>query len=262
MIQLTKGRYRARLTRDAGDLARAQALRGLAFHGGAAPDGDAFDAACDHVIVEETASGQLVCCFRLLPVDNGAAIGGSYSAQFYDLSCLHAYKAPMLELGRFCLRPGQGDPDILRLAWGVITACVDAAGVRLLFGCSSFAGTDARDYYDAFALLRARHLAPPQWSPQVKAPQVFRYSQRLRRKPDARKALMRMPPLLRSYLTLGGWVSDHAVIDGQMNTLHVFTGVEIAAIPPARQKLLRALAAQRPQDGKTRHLTPGDAGRD
>ena len=48
-----------------------------------------------------------------------------------------------------------------------------------------------------------------------------------------------LPPLLRSYLMLGGWVSDHAVIDQDLNTLHVFTGLEIAAVPPARARLLR-----------------------
>jgi hypothetical protein len=50
-----------------------------------------------------------------------------------------------------------------------------------------------------------------------------------------------MPPLLRSYIGMGGWVSDHAVVDRTMNTLHVFTAVQTAAIPPARQRLLRAL---------------------
>ena len=71
---------------------------------------------------------------------------------------------------------------------------------------------------------------------------VFRFAARLRRKPDAKKAMLRMPPLLRTYLTMGGWVSDHAVVDPKMNTLHVFTGVEIAAIPPVRKRLLRAIA--------------------
>jgi hypothetical protein len=42
---------------------------------------------------------------------------------------------------------------------------------------------------------------------------------------------------------MGGWVSDHAVIDKQMDTLHVFTGLEISAIPDARKKLLRAVSA-------------------
>jgi L-ornithine Nalpha-acyltransferase len=51
-----------------------------------------------------------------------------------------------------------------------------------------------------------------------------------------------VPPLLRTYLLMGGWVSDHAVYDRQMRTMHVFTAVEIAAIPPARVRLLRAVA--------------------
>ena len=51
-----------------------------------------------------------------------------------------------------------------------------------------------------------------------------------------------MPPLLRSYLAMGGWVSDHAVVDPVLRTMHVFTGVEIGTIPPARQRLLRATA--------------------
>jgi L-ornithine Nalpha-acyltransferase len=56
--------------------------------------------------------------------------------------------------------------------------------------------------------------------------------------------MLTMPPLLRSYLAMGGWVSDHAVVDRDLNTLHVFTGLEIRAIPEARaRRLLRAVAA-------------------
>jgi len=40
---------------------------------------------------------------------------------------------------------------------------------------------------------------------------------------------------------MGGWVSDHAVIDPRMNTIHVFTGVEVRKIPEARKRLLRAV---------------------
>jgi putative hemolysin len=145
-------------------------------------------------------------------------------------------------MGRFCIHPEWRDADILRVAWGAMTAYVDKAGIKMLFGCSSFHGTDAREYSDAFAMLKARHLAPTRFLPRVKAPNVFRFAARLRRKPDARKAMLKMPPLLRTYLVMGGWVSDHAVVDRDLNTLHVFTGLEIAAIPPARKRLLRAVA--------------------
>lgn len=234
-------RYVMRRAETEAELAWLQRFRARCFGLQTCSDADAFDAACEHFLIEEQATGRLVCCFRMLRLD-GCDVTGSYSAQFYDLSALAGFEGPMLELGRFCIDPACRDADILRLAWSGIASEVDGAGVGLLFGCSSFSGTDVRDYLDAFAMLKARHLAPPRWLPRVKAPDVFRFAARLRRRPDLKKAMRRMPPLLRSYLAMGGWVSDHAVVDRQMNTLHVFTGVEIAAIPPARQRLLRALA--------------------
>ncbi len=240
-VLLSKGRYRARLGRDAADIAAVQALRTLCFRT-AQIDSDAFDEICAHVLVEDTRSGALVCCFRMLVLEGGADVGRSYSAQFYDLEALRGFEGRMVEMGRFCILQGWSDPDILRLAWGAMTSYVDAEGIEMLFGCSSFAGTETADYLDAFAMLKHRHLAPKRWLPRVKAPNVFRFAARLRRKPDAKKAMLRMPPLLRTYLMMGGWVSDHAVVDTHMNTLHVFTGLEIGAIPPARKRLLRAVA--------------------
>ena len=241
MSLLTKGRYRARLAATAEDIAAAQALRTQAFRT-ETPDIDAFDAICSHILVHDTRSGALVCCFRMLMLEGGSDLARSYSAQFYELEGLQSFEGRMVEMGRFCIHPDWNDPDILRVAWGAMTRFVDENGIEMLFGCSSFAGTETADYLDAFAMLKHRHLGPKRWLPRVKAPDVFRFAARLRRKPDAKKAMLRMPPLLRTYLLMGGWVSDHAVVDRKMNTLHVFTGLEIGAIPPARKRLLRAVA--------------------
>lgn len=249
MLIWGKGRYRTREAETAADIEAAQRLRFRAFIAGtgAAPrpdgrDADAFDEICRHVLVEEAKTGRLVATFRLLPLASGAEIGRSYSAQYYELDALAAFDAPMVEMGRFCVEPGVTDPEALRAAWAAMTAHVDREGVEMLFGCSSFHGTDADYYADAFAMLSERHLAPRRWLPRIKAPNVFRFAERLKRRPDWVTALKRMPPLLRSYLTMGGWVSDHAVIDCDLNTLHVFTGLEIRAIPPARARALRAVA--------------------
>lgn len=245
MPYMTKGRYSVRSTETACDVQAAQALRYAAFVGDglAGLDSDPFDDICTHILIEEVATGELVCCFRMLPLTGGGEINRSYSAQFYELSALQGFSGKMVEMGRFCVRPGLNDPDILRVAWGAMTRYVDENAVEMLFGCSSFKGTDAGSYLDAFAMLKDRHLAPRRWWPRVKAPSVFRFAQKLRRRtPDTRLALTGMPPLLRTYLLMGGWVSDHAVVDRQMNTLHVFTGLEISAIPPARKRLLRAAA--------------------
>ena len=240
------GNFTTRLAETAGDITAAQKLRYRAFCPAGTDDygrdADEFDAICHHFLVEDRTTQQLVATFRLLPFNSGAEIAQSYSAQFYDLEALGRFEKPMVEMGRFCIEPGVSHPDILRAAWGAVTQYVDREGVELLFGCSSFKGTNTKAYTDAFAVLRDRHIAPKRWLPQIKAPSIFRFAQRLRREPDRKRAMKTMPPLLRSYLSMGGWVSDHAVVDRELDTLHVFTGLEISAIPKGRARVLRAVA--------------------
>lgn len=239
---LTRGRYSARFAQSVQDLARVQQLRARCF-GTDAPDSDAYDAEYRHMMVLDRRTDELVCCFRILLLEGADELGRSYSAQFYDLTKLSGFSGRIADLGRFCVDPGRRDPDILRLAWGALAGVVDANDVRLLTGCSSFAGTVPSAYLDCFALLKAAHLAPRRWMPGIKANEVFRYAELVRQTPDKRRGLMQMPPLLRSYLTMGGWVSDHAVFDRAMNTLHVFTALEIDAIPKPRRRQLLAISA-------------------
>ena len=248
MEPIVRGTWRARLARTPEDRAAALALRQQVFRagdGGGAPDADRFDPLCDHVLIEDQAGAGLRGCFRLLPLPRGgAALSQSYSAQFYDLSRLAGFAAPMAEVGRFCLHPAAaGDPDVLRLAWGAVARLVDGHGTRLLFGCSSFQGTDPAPHAETLALLAARHLAPAEWRPGPRAPEVIRFADAPTAPPDLRRAQAGLPPLLRFYLAMGGWVSDHAVIDRDLNTLHVFTALDIGRVPEARARALRAVAA-------------------
>ncbi len=248
MLPLTKGCYTARLAISAHDVNRAQNLRHLCFiaNRGLAnrtTDADTFDNLSQHVLVEDTRSGVLVCCFRLTHFAFGATIDDSYSAQFYDLSRFAAYRNAMAELGRFCIHPNHPDPDILRVALGALTRIVDATDVQMLFGCTSFHGADPALHQDALALLKKAHLAPAHYQPGQKSRYAYRFAETLRdTHPNHTAAVATMPPLLRTYLAMGAWVSDHAVIDAALNTLHVFTGLEIGSIPPNRACLLRALA--------------------
>ncbi|MEM9062678.1 MAG: GNAT family N-acyltransferase [Pseudomonadota bacterium] len=243
------GRYKARLALSQEDVRACQQLRYLSFieargvPSDARPDAldhDEFDPMCQHFMVEDQRSGQLVCCFRVMPLQNGSEIGKSYSAKYYDLAQLSQFPGKLVEMGRFCIHPAHKDPAILRVAWTAMTRYVDDEGIDLLFGCSSFEGVDAEAYADAFSLLKEKHIAPTRWMPRIKAPNVFRFARAFRlRRPNMKLALGRMPPLLRTYLVMGGWVSDHAVIDNDLKTLHVFTGVEISRVPKSRARALR-----------------------
>lgn len=229
--------YYARLANAPEDFAACLVLRNGVFRAETATsDQDTFDETYEHVLIRRRKDDALVACFRFVFMSSGSAISDSYSAQFYDLSGLAAYDRPMMEMGRFCVDPTLRDPDIIRVAWGAMAEIVQSRKAELLFGCSSFAGTDERPYYDAFAVLRDRYIAPSHWRPHMKAPSVFEFARRLRRKADPKVAMRVMPPLLKTYLAMGGWVSDHAVVDRDLDTLHVFTGVAVSDIPPARQR--------------------------
>lgn len=231
------GRYRTRLATSPADLAACQQLRHACFFGKPGLDSDAFDARCRHLMIED-AAGRLVAAARIMLMAQGADVAQSYAAQFYDLSGLAAQQAPMMEMGRFCIAADVLDADVVRVAWGALAQLVDDHGVQIMMGCTSFTGTDPALYGTGFARLAAQHQGPAHLRPGVKAPETVA----LIGQGDGTAPL---PSLLRSYLAMGGWVSDHAVVDRQMNTLHVFTCLDIAAVPPARARALRAVMGAR-----------------
>ena len=231
---LQKGRLRARLAQSTEDLHAAQMLRGLCFHGSGL-DADTFDAQYEHVLIEAD-GGEVLGCFRFYLLEEVNALSHCYSAQFYDLAPLCNFCAPMIELGRFCIRPGPPEPDVLRLAWATLTRLVDQYGVGLLFGCASFKGADDHRHGTSLARLARDHIGPKHMRPGKKAARTLPLL------PDQASSDAPLPPLLKTYLAMGGWVCDHAVVDNVMDTLHVFTAVEIATIPEGRARLLRALA--------------------
>ncbi|MEM9854518.1 MAG: GNAT family N-acyltransferase [Pseudomonadota bacterium] len=242
MKALARGKFVARFAETDAQKRLVFALRKRVFRAGQTEDEDAFDAHSSHAMISDAITGELVCSFRLLPLRSGAEISRSYSAQFYDLSGLSRFDAPMIEVGRFCTSPDVSDANLLRVAWGFLASHVDAHGCGMLFGCSSFQGADPAAHLEPLALLKERYMGPQRWRPAVKAPEVFRFAQDIETEFDRCRATEAMPALLKTYLRMGGWVSDHAVIDRDLGTIHVFTGLEIAAIPAARKRVLRAIA--------------------
>ena len=238
------GRYRARYASSQIDVLAAQSLRYQCFNLSNKDeiDVDDFDTLCQHVLIENLETEKLICCYRILSFESGKNISSSYSSQFYDLKVIESFTEPMIEVGRFCIDPEVNDPSVVLTAWAALAHIVYHSQTELLFGCSSFEGIEKEKYLDSFGLLRDRYMAPHHLRPKIKAPKVFRYSKDLIYKVDKKKALLNMPPLLKTYLSMGAWVSDHAVIDLNMKTLHLFTGMEISKIPKSRKQFLLNLA--------------------
>ncbi|CUX81749.1 MAG: putative hemolysin [Roseibaca calidilacus] len=238
------GRLTLRIARDDADLAQVAQLRRVRFRDNRGADMDQFDPLCAHLLVVEGDDPAALACARLRLLD-GPELDDCYSAQFYDLSPLARAGLRGLELGRVCIASDRRqDPDILRALLAGIALHSDAEKVDLLLGCASFKGDDPARHAAALGWLKARHTGPSGLCPLKRAPLAFDLPM-----PgdlaDQKAAMQSIPPLLRLYLGLGGWVSDHAVRDPNLDTLHVFTAVEVARIPTARKKLLMGMTQPR-----------------
>lgn len=237
---LRQGGLEIRPTVGAAELAEVLALRALAFRGDTgAADGDGYDADSLHLRAGPV-GGAAWAALRLRPHMVGRIVG--YAAQSYDLDALARAPGAALELGRLCLHPDHPAPDLLRLVWAGVARAADAWGAARLIGCSSFPGTEPDRLAPALGLLAARHLGPQALRPGRRAPETRALTDW--RDAGTPEGATLLPPLLRAYLALGGWVSDHLVIDRDLGTIHVFTCVEIAAMPEGRKRILRGLAGQ------------------
>ena len=227
-----------RPARDRAEVAHLVALRAQAFRGDARTDADPFDARFQHLWIGRQ-DGPALATLRLRLHGDGASVLGGYTAQYHDLTPLAALPGAAMELGRLCRRPGADHPDLMRLVWAGIARMADAAGAVRLFGCASFRGADPVAHTPALALLAARHLGPEGLRPRPLARESVAFASL---RPMGPVSALVLPPLLRGYVALGGWVGGHLVIDRDLDTGHVFTCLDVAAIPDSRKRLLRAMA--------------------
>jgi putative hemolysin len=236
---IRKGKLIARLVQGRAGMDRVMAFRRAAFPRLSGQEEDAQDALSAHVVVE--GEGEVLAYFRVMLFGWGAGLAQGYAARFYDVGPLSGYARPIAEMGRFCVAPGGVHPDVLRLAWGAMTRIVDEGQAGLLVGCSSFRGAGWEAHRAGLALLSAEFVGPAEHLPGRKAAEVVELAA-AGPVGERRAALAALPPLLRTYLGMGWWVSDHAVVDRELDTLHVFTCVEVDRVPAARAASLRAVA--------------------
>ena len=234
--ELRAGNLGVRIATSVAEIDAVQALRYRVFYGelGARADAptaltgrdrDRFDAVADHLIVVDhtisSGADGVVGTYRLITREAAGKLGRFYSADEYDIAPILAFPGRIMELGRSCVDAAYRNRVAMQLLWRGIAAYVFHYQIDLMFGCASLPGNDPDALATELTYLYQNHLAPPALRPRA-LPHRFVEMRRLR--PDAvdtRRALAQMPPLIKGYLRLGGFVGDGAVIDQQFNTTDV-----------------------------------------
>jgi putative hemolysin len=188
-------------------------------------DFDRFDNDCDHLLVLDRGNGRssnpVVGTYRLLRRDAARRLGGFYSADEYDIAPLVAHDGEILELGRSCVDAAYRQRPAIQLLWNGIAAYVFHHDITLMFGCASLPGTDADALATPLSYLHYYHLAPSALRPRALNDRYVDMRRLSIGAIDRGRALAGLPPLIKGYLRLGGFVGDGAVIDEQFNTTDI-----------------------------------------
>jgi len=203
-------------------------------------DIDLFDDYCEHLLVRDTATGQVIGTYRVLTPVQAKRIGSTYSDTEFDLTRLRGMRNRMVELGRSCVHVDHRHGGVIMALWGALFEFMDRNRLDTMIGCASIPmlhnGVVSGDVAASiWHQLRQTHLADIQFHvrPRLALP-VEQLDHHLSIEP---------PALIKGYLRLGAKVLGAPAWDPDFNTADLPMMMRTADLP-ARYKKHFASGAQ------------------
>jgi len=234
--------YRACLARSKEDLRAAFRLRfrvfNLELHEGleaayqTGEDTDEFDRFCDHILVRDDRTGEVVGTYRLQTGKSAGRSAGYYSEREFDFSPYGGLRHELVELGRACIHPDHRKYEVLMLLWKAIACYARDRRARYLIGCSSLTSQDQGEGSAIYHRLQPMLAAEP-----LRTVPTSAYAFDLL--PQEAQVKVKPPKLLRTYLALGATICGPPAIDREFRTIDFLTLMDLNNLSPAiRSRLL------------------------
>ncbi len=188
-------------------------------------DYDKVDKYADHLIVidknRKKIKNKIVGTYRLVRGDIASNFGGFYTSSEFDLSqILNSYKHnQILELGRSCVHQDYRNGTIMNLLWKAIAKYVKLYDIKILLGCASFNGTDVLKYTNELSYLRKNFSLPDEFSVKSLNPKIYPACTEFNSNTNNLRTFVKLPPLIKGYLRIGGRVSYDCFVDSKFNTI-------------------------------------------
>lgn len=219
------------LARDLHEVREAQRLRYRVFAqelGARVPgreqgiDCDIYDAYCDHLLVRDSGTREVVGTYRILSGAQARRLGGFYSDDEFDLTRLEPLRDLTAEVGRSCVHSDYRGGAAIALLWSALGAYMLQRGYRYLMGCASLGMADGgRGAAAAYRRLAEHHLSPVEY-------RVF--PRRELPLDGGCDGAVEVPPLVRAYLRLGAYVCGAPAWDADFNTADLLMLLPLAQV--------------------------------
>lgn len=196
---------------------------GADLHSDNGLDCDNYDAYCDHLIVLDTDSNQIIGGTRLLPRARSHFTDGFYSASEFNMDAILQLEGSILEVGRTCIHPDYRNGATIAILWSQLAKYTQINQFDYMIGCASIGLEDGG--YNAAKIMekiRAKHLSPEHL--RVTPKHDFAVDETAL-SPSTEKVTM--PPLLKAYLNLGAYVCGEPCLDSDFNVVDVFILLEL-----------------------------------
>lgn len=191
-------------------------------------DIDLFDNYCEHLLVRESASQQVIGTYRVLTPAQARRVGSTYSDTEFDLTRLRGLRERMVELGRSCVHPDHRHGGVILALWTALAEFMARNQLDTMIGCASIpmlhngmvCGDVAASIWQQ---LKVSHLAPieHQVRPRLPLP-VDRLDMTLAVEP---------PALIKGYLRLGAKVLGAPAWDPDFNSADLPMMMRLADMP-------------------------------
>lgn len=188
-------------------------------------DIDGFDAFCDHLLVRDDATQQVVGTYRILNPLQAMLAGGYYSAGEFDLSRLSPLLDRTVEVGRACVHEDYRTGGTIAMLWAGLAKYMMARQYEYMIGCASISMHDGgHTAASLFNQLREEYLSPAEYRvfPHHPLP-IEALDQSLK---------VTCPPLIKGYLRLGAYICGEPAWDPAFNTADMLVLLPLSRINP------------------------------
>ncbi|MDO8449225.1 MAG: GNAT family N-acyltransferase [Rhodoferax sp.] len=196
-------------------------------------DVDLFDNYCEHLLVRDEITKEVVGTYRLLTPAQARRVGSTYSDLEFDLTRLRSLRERMVELGRSCVHPDYRHGGVIMALWGALAEFMVRNKLDTMIGCASIpmlhngivSGDVAASIWHQ---LKASHLAPIEHHVHPRLPlPVDQLDGSLKVEP---------PPLIKGYLRLGAKILGAPAWDPDFNSADLPMMMRINDLPPRYRK--------------------------
>jgi putative hemolysin len=189
-------------------------------------DQDEFDMVCDHLLVEDRVTGEVVGTYRMQSGTEAGRRLGYYSAQEFDFSPYECVRELVLELGRASIEREHRSSEVLTLLWRGIGQYCKFYGLRYLIGCSSLNSQDPVEGWAVYEQLSA-FLAAPEFRTQPTSVYTLPRSNSIEQNSP------KIPRLLKTYIGVGARICGEPAWDREFGTIDFLTLLDLHQLTPA-----------------------------